>query len=121
MPRAATLLTFFFIALNAVAVLLSGMGVLGTLGIEQEIQAADDPDNLIAVESTPDAGGGVDFIGFYQSIANVAQTIFAPIFPAMTMLTALGVPADVVYVFLSPLFSFVITIAVLSFLRGVDL
>lgn len=120
MSRPVTTLVVFFVAFNLFAAMLMGTGVAAMLGIDAEVggqQARQETVDNAKDISTGTSLGNTLF-GMYNVLANGVSSLFGFIFPGLLMLERAGVPGWLTGGLLGPLFSIVIFVDVVSFLRG---
>jgi hypothetical protein len=117
MARPVTTLVIFFVAFNLFAGMLASTGVAATLGIDANVGGDEVNDDF---EEDVDTGSPTQstLFGMYNALTGQVADIFAAVFPGLQMLNRAGVPGYITFGFLGPLFSAMIVIAVLSFLRG---
>lgn len=119
MARPVTTLVVFFIAFNLFAVMLGATGVSAALGIDATVggnDAVDDQTSRDGVDSGSPTGSTL--FGMYNVLSTQLSGLFGVIFPGLNMLNRAGVPSYITGGFLGPLFSIVIVIDIISFLRG---
>jgi hypothetical protein len=119
MARPITILALFFIAFNLFAGMVMATGVDDQLGMDAEV-GGDDKIDEVQNESKSVQGGtsvGQTLIGLYNVLAGGLSTLLTTIFPGLAMLERAGVPQYWIN-FLGPIFSFIIAIGMISFLRG---
>jgi len=125
MARPVTTLVIFFFAFNLFAGMLLTTGVAGTLGVDANVgedQEFNETKNDAKDVSTGTSTGSTLF-GMYNVLSSQLgkNGIFGTIFPGLRMLRRAGVPAFITEGFLGPLFSVMMAIGMISFLRGWDL
>lgn len=128
MARPVTLLVVFFITFNLFAGMLTATGTDAMLGLDAEVggdKAVGDAAQRSENVSTGTSLGNTLF-GMYNVLANGLSSVFDVIFPGLAMLRAAGVPAWIAggqgtVGFLPPLFTVIMFIGFVSFLRGWDL
>lgn len=119
MSRPVTTLVVFFIAFNLFAAMLSATGAAAAIGIDANVggdDAVDEQTNRDGVDSGSPTGSTL--FGMYNVLSEQLSNFFGVIFPGLDMLNRAGVPGYVTGMFLGPLFSIVIFIDIVSFLRG---
>jgi len=122
MARPVTTLVIFFLCFNLFAGMVTSTGVADTIGIDAQVgedQAFEDSTGKDQIDTG--APTGSTLFGMYNVLTNQIKNIFFLIFPGLRMLTRAGVPSYITAGFLSPLFSVMIIIGLVSFLRGWDL
>lgn len=133
--RPITTIAIFFIALNLFASVLQAQGVFLALGVGDVSQ--DCPDNptqeqinriadcKVSDLSNNDVEAGTQsegaLFGMYNVLAKQVSGIYDVIFPGLAMLNRAGVPAWITRDILGNLMSVMISIAIISLLRGWDL
>jgi len=122
MARPVTTLVIFFIAFNLFAGMLMTTGVAGAIGID----AAVGEDDAIDQQTSNDGletgtGSGSTLFGMYNVLFTQLSGFFGTIFPGLRMLERAGVPMFITSGFLGPLFSVMIFVGGMSFMRGWDL
>lgn len=128
MARPVTTLVIFFLAFNLFAGMLMSTGVAGTLGLDANVGEDDkvDEHEKSAEDVASGNGLGSTLFGMYNILSSQLGSLFGFIFPGLRMLRRAGVPAFITGSenqagFLPPLFSVMMGIGVMSFLRGWDL
>lgn len=119
MARPVTMLVVFFIAFNLFAVMLGATGLAAVIGIDASVggtAAVDEQTDRDGVDSGSPTGSTL--FGMYNVLSGQLADFFGVIFPGLGMLNRAGVPDYITGGFLGPLFSVVIFIDVMSFLRG---
>lgn len=119
MARPITILALFFIGFNLFAGMAMATGVDDVLNMDVEV-GGDDKIDSVEQQSESVQGGtsvGQTLIGLYNVLAGGLSTILTTIFPGLAMLERAGLPRYVIN-FLGPIFSFIIAIGMISFLRG---
>lgn len=119
MARPVTTLVVFFVAFNLLAVMLSTTGAAAAVGLNTEVggdAAVDERTNKEKIQS----GGstGVTLFGLYNVLSNQVGNLYNVVYPGLAMLERAGVPGYITDGFLGNLFSVMIVIDVISFLRG---
>lgn len=120
MARPLTTLVVFFLAFNLLAGILLSTGIAGMLNLDADVgedEKVTESVNQAEKVSTGTPLGNTLF-GMYNVLAGGLQKVFAVIFPGLSMLERAGVPSYITKDLLAPLFSFVIFIDFVSFLRG---
>lgn len=117
MARPVTTLVIFFVAFNLFAGMLSATGVAATIGIDSNV-GGDEITNDVNREVDTGSPTQSTLFGMYNALGAQVSGLFASIFPGLAMLNRAGVPGYITFGFLSPLFSVMSVIAVLSFFRG---
>jgi hypothetical protein len=116
----STQITIFFIAFNAMAGVVMGMGVDEQLGINVE---TGNPEQLeeITTQDEIDLGNNVGstLFGMYNVLTDQIGNIFYTLAPGFKMLRVF-VPNIWVDLFLSPIASIIVTKDIIGFARGVD-
>lgn len=120
MSRPVTTLAVFFVAMNSLARVFRAAGVFDTLGItgpgaQQEIS------NQVSQNVSTGAPTGSTLFGMYNVLGKQLSGLFDVIFPGLSMLQHAGVPWYITQLLLAPLISFMIIIAVMSYVRGYGL
>lgn len=123
MARPVTTLVVFFVAFNLFAGMLMSTGVASTLGLDAQVGEDGEFDKTTGDASDIESGTpqGDNLFGMYNVLATQVGSLFDTIFPGLRMLNRAGVPAYITGGFLGPLFSVMIMIGTVSFLRGWDL
>jgi hypothetical protein len=116
----STQFTIFFVAFNALAAVVMGMGVAEELGISAETGS---PQGIEEVGQTDDirmgnSVGGTLF-GMYNVLTQQVANLFYTVAPGMAMLRNF-LPNLWVDVFLSPLATLIATKDIIGFARGDD-
>lgn len=122
MARPVTTLVVFFVAFNLFAGMLSATGVAATIGVGADVggdSAVSDQTSRSEVESGSPTGSTL--FGMYQVLSTQLMDVFGVVMPGLNMLRRAGVPDYITGGFLAPIFSLMMVIAGLSFLRGWDL
>jgi hypothetical protein len=119
MARPTTVLLVFFLAFNLFAGVLVAEGVDEAIGIDASVGEDDEYDEISGKEEV-EAGTprGDNLFGMYNVVTNQVKNIFTAIFPGLNMMDRAGVPGYITGGILGPIFSVVIIIEVISFLRG---
>jgi hypothetical protein len=120
MSRPVTTLVVFFIAFNLFAGMLISTGVAGAIGLDANVGGDDAVDESVnkADKVSTGTGLGSTLFGMYNLLASGASDVFNAIFPGLNMLHRAGVPSWITGGLLGPLFSIVIFVDIVSFLRG---
>lgn len=136
MGRPLTKLVLFFLAMNLFAGAMVGMGVDETIGLDTKLgdscptteptqeQINNNPScELVAdaSETETGTGQGSTLFGMYNTLSRGVNSIYEYLFPALTLLERAGLLPEEIETMLEVLFSFMIGIAVLSYMRGWDL
>jgi len=128
MARPVTTLAIFFVTLNAFAGMLVGTGAAADMGLDTRVGGDDSVQdaNEEAQQFESGSPSGETLFGMYNVLSDSLGTIFGVIFPGLRMLYNAGAPAFLVggpstIGFLPPIFSLMLGITVISFLRGWDL
>jgi len=105
--------------------MLVSTGVAGMLGISATVGGSEDVDQAVESGDKVQTGAptGETLFGMYNVLSSTLGSLFGVIFPGLRMLYNAGVPAFLVggpttVGLLPPLFSFILTIDIISFLRG---
>jgi len=118
MSRVSIYILLFLVSFNAGAVMLSTTGVDDMVGIGADIDS-NETNQIESASESPQVGGGTGGDISYGVLGNALASILA-IQPAMDMLLQAGVPLFLV-AFANAIIGIIITIDVLSFVRGFDL
>lgn len=129
MARPVTLLVVFFVGLNLFSGMLASTGVAAMLGIQADVGGDSAVQDRIDENQNVSSGAptGSTLFGMYNVLSSQIASLFGVIYPGLIMLYNAGVPAFIVGNgttnpgFLGSMFSILIPIAVVSFLRGWDL
>ena len=123
MARPVTTLVIFFAAFNLFAAMLMTTGVAGTLGVDAAVGEDDAVDQRVETSSDVSSGTttGSTLFGMYNVLATQIGGFFNLVFPGLRMLNRAGVPGYITSGFLAPMFSLMMAIGMMSFLRGWDL
>lgn len=119
MARPTTVLLVFFLAFNLFAGVLVAQGVDEAIGIDATVGEHDEYDDVSGRDSVETGTPrGDNLFGMYNVVTNQVKNIFTTIFPGLNMMDRAGVPGYITGGILGPVFSVVIIIEVISFLRG---
>lgn len=124
MPRPSTIALIFVVSMNLFAVALGPgfMGVYGDIGIEDQINPSDEIDKEAPQygEDGLATGSGVGgtLFGMYNVLTQGVQGLFSTIFPALDMLVYSGFPSALAYQVIGPVFTFIIAVDILGYIRG---
>lgn len=127
MARPVTTLVIFFIAFNLFAGMLMATGVAGVINIDATVGGDDEREQRTSNNEVESGNGtGSTLFAMYNVLTTQLSNFFGMIFPGLAMLRRAGVPAFIVggnntVGFLPPLFSTLVFIDVMAFLRGWDL
>jgi len=118
--KMSTQFTIWFIAFNAAAGIMLGLGVADDLGINVETGSPDQIEQVTTEEdvSLGNNVGGTLF-GMYNQLTNQLGNIFYAVLPGMKMLK-IFVPDIFVDALLTPLATLIATKDVIAFARGTD-
>jgi len=121
--KMSTQFTIWFIAFNAAAGIMIGLGVTDDLGINVETGSPDQIEEVTTQEkeevvSLGNNVGGTLF-GMYNQLSSQIGNIFYAILPGMKMLK-IFVPDIFVDLLLTPLATLIATKDVIGFARGTD-
>lgn len=123
MARPITTLTVFFVVLNLWAGIMMSTGVAATLGVDADVgedeainETVENSENVNSGTST-----GSTLFGMYNVLAGQIGGLLSTVFPGLRMLERAGTPKYITQGLFGPLFSLMIGITVLSFLRGWNL
>jgi len=122
MARPVTTLVVFFLAFQLFAVMLSGTGAAGAIGVDVEVgedSAANDLTDQNELPTGSPSGGTL--FGMYNVIGGFLSSIYDFVFPGLRMLNRAGVPMWITDRFLGDMFSLLIVIDVAAFVRGYDI
>ncbi len=125
MARPVTTLVIFFVAFNLFAGMLLTTGVAGMLGVDANV--GEDKKINQTTQNAEDVSSGTStgstLFGMYNVLAGQLgkNGFFGTLFPGLRMLHRSGVPMFITEGFLGPLFSMMMAIGMVSFLRGWDL
>jgi len=129
MSRPVTTLVVFFISLNLLAGVVNMTGIASATGLGTQV-GGEDIDNGVPEESvSTGAPTGQTLFGMYNVLAGQLSKLFGVIYPGLGMLRNTIVPSWIVgnpqagsafakVGILAPLMSVLITIDIISFLRG---
>ncbi len=103
--------------------MLMATGVAGALGLDAQVGEDSSVDQRVENSKDISSGspGGSTLFGMYNVLSIQIGGFFNVIFPGLRMLNRAGVPSFITSGFLAPLFTLMIGIGVMSFLRGWDL
>lgn len=121
MGRLITAVVIFFLAMNLFAQMFISTGVAATVGLDANVGGGDireNAENLEEVSSGTESGNTL--FGLYNVLSIQLGDFFSSIYPGLNMLGRAGVPYFIIN-FLGTMFSALIGIAGISFLRGYDL
>lgn len=120
MARPVTTLTIFFVALNLFAGMMLSSGAAADLGISPDVGGDEAVDEAVQNQQDVTTGTttGSTLFGMYNVLSNQIGSLFSILFPGLLMLERAGVPNYITQGFFGPLFSVMIGITVMSFLRG---
>lgn len=137
MSRPVTLLVVFFVSMNLLASVFMSTGVAAMLGLDASVsQPCPDDPTQEQIQNIPDCsvqdqtsnsgietgtGQGQTLFGLRNILGGQVAGLFNTVFPGLKMLDRGGVPSYLIGGFLGPLFSVLLTIALLSYARGWDL
>lgn len=119
--KMSTQLTIFFVAFNAFAAVVMGMGVAEELGVNVGTGSPDQLEQLSSKDRV-DLGNNVGgtLFGMYNQLTQQVGTLFYSIAPGFQMLK-LFIPNIWVDAFLSPISVVIVTKDIIGFARGSDL
>jgi len=123
MARPLTTLAIFFVAFNLLAGVMMAQGIAADIGIEANVGENQSVNERVD-ESRDVASGaptGQTLFGMYNVLTKQIGNVMGVIFPGLTMLERAGVPNWITQGILGTLFSLVIFVDVLSFIRGYSL
>lgn len=122
MASVVRILVVFFLAFNLFAGMLATTGIDAMLGIDSTVGEDSDVQQLNESSSGVDSGSseGGTLFGLRNALGRGISSIFGFVFPGLTMLERAGVPNWITQGFLAPIFGVMITVQVISFLRGYD-
>lgn len=133
MARPVTTLAIFFISMSLFTGAMQAQGIFATMGVggvgqpcpdnptdEQVKHIADCTVEDLAGQEGVNSGTstGQTLFGMYNVLAGQVGGIYDVIYPGLTLLERAGVPGWITEGILGNLFSVMIIIALLSFLRG---
>lgn len=121
MARPVTMLVVFFVGLNVFAGMLGAApGVEAVLGLDTTVGEDDEINDTVDQAGEVDTGSGTGSTLFdmYHTLGTGWQKLTNALFPGLDMLNRAGVPGYITYGFLSPLFTLIIAIGVMSYVRG---
>jgi len=118
MARPLTTLVVFFISLNLIASALMGAGIASTLGLDANVGGDEAVDERVGNDVESGTSTGSTLFGMYNVLSGQLSDLFGVVFPGLNMLERAGVPSWITGGILGPLFSVLIFIDVISFLRG---
>lgn len=118
MSRPVTLIVLFFVALNAIAGVLVGLGIDGQLGLNSPPESDKLNDRSSSEQIESGAPTGQTLFGMYNVLAGQFSDLLSVFTPGLNLMVNAGMPAWIRDQFLIPLFSTMTVIAILSFLRG---
>lgn len=118
MARPVTLLVVFFLAMNllAAAVPAHAIGIDTNVGGDEVQERTPDPNEAENVSSG--APTGSTLFGMYNVLSTQISNLFGAVFPGLRMLERAGMPGEITYGILAPIFALLIFVDVISFLRG---
>lgn len=120
MARPVTTLVVFFVCFNLFAGILLSTGAAAAVGIDADVGEDEAVNSQVERGENVSSGspGGSTLFGLYNTLANQAGNFFTTVFPGLRMLERAGVSGFLTTGLLGPLFSVMIFIDVVSFLRG---
>lgn len=124
MGRPLTALVIFFVSLNLFSGAIMTTGVDDMLGINADVGGDKAVDDATAAEADPGSGFGATLFDMFNQLAGQLSGFFHAIMPGLNMLHRLGVPAyitgdgETTAGILGPLFSIIIFVDLVSFLKG---
>jgi len=119
MARPVTTLVVFFVAFNLFAGTAAAMGVADTIGVNTGVGGDKAVDSQINQGQNVSSGTstGSTLFGMYNVLAGQVGGFFNVIYPGLGMLARVGVP-EAITSMLGGLFSVMIFVDIVSFLRG---
>lgn len=118
MARPVTLLVIAFVSLNALAGVLTGLGIDDQLGLN----SPPDSDKLDQRHSSEEietgSPTGQTLFGMYNVLAGQFADLISVFTPGLNLMVNAGMPAWIRDQLLIPLFSTMSLIALLSYIRG---
>ncbi len=123
MAKPVTLLVVFFVSLNLFAGVMMSTGVAGMLGLDATVGEDDAVNKRVQNGQNVTSGtstGGTLF-GMYNVLSQQVGGFYNVIYPGLHMLERAGVPTYITDDILGNVFSIMIFISVVSFLRGYNL
>lgn len=120
MARPLTALVVFFVAFNLFATVLMSTGVAGAIGLDATVGGDDVVNQRVenAQEVSTGSSTGSTLFGMYNVLSGQLSDFFGVVMPGLNMLERAGVPPFITGGLLGPLFSVLIFIDIVSFLRG---
>jgi hypothetical protein len=119
MARPVTTLVIFFVAFNLFAGVLMSTGAAAAIGIDADVGGDEAVTQRTGDTEVQGGSGQGDTLADLRNVlVGQVSDLFGVIFPGLAMLERIGVPNYITGGILGPLFSVMITIAVLSFFRG---
>lgn len=109
--------------MNVFAGVLMGTGVASHMGIETNVGGDEQVDEITRSDQDVDTGSptGETLFGMYNVLTDQVGGIFDVIYPGIQMMENAGMPTYITEDILEPVASVMITIGIISFLRGWDL
>jgi hypothetical protein len=119
--KMSTQITIFFIAFNAMAAVVMGMGVAEELGVNVETGSPERIEQ-IGQQDQVDLGNNVGgtLFGMYNRLTQQVGAIFYSLTPGFAMLKVF-LPDIWIDAFLSPIAVVIVTKDMIAFARGTDL
>lgn len=110
----------FFISLNLLAGIFMSTGVAAMLNLDANVGGDEAVDKQVnsADEVSSGTSTGSTLFGMYNVLSSQVGAFYNVIFPGINMLGRAGVPGYITHGLLGNLFSIMIFIDIVSFLRG---
>lgn len=120
MARPVTTLVVFFISLNLLAGIFMSTGVAAMLNLDANVGGDEAVNKQVNNASDVSSGTstGSTLFGMYNVLSTQVGAFYNVIFPGLDMLGRAGVPGYITHGLLGNLFSIMIFIDIVSFLRG---
>jgi len=118
MARPVTLLVIFFVGLNAVAGILTGLGVSDTLGLNSSPDSDKINDRRPSDNVQTGAPTGQTLFGMYNVLTGQLTQLLSIFTPGLNLMVRAGMPTWIRDQLMIPLISTMTLITFLSYLRG---
>jgi hypothetical protein len=120
MARPVTTLVVFFVSINLIASVFMATGVAAMLHLDANVGGDEAVNDTVAAGKSVSTGSstGSTLFGMYNVLANQVGGFYDVIYPGLHMFERAGVPGYITDGILGNLFSVLIFIDVVSFVRG---
>lgn len=112
------MLVVFFVAFNLFATVLLSTGAAAALHLDADVGGDETVDQAQDSEVDSGTSTGSTLFGMYNVLTEQVGQFFHSIMPGLQMLNRAGVPSYITGGILGPLFSVIIFVDLVSFLRG---